>query len=46
MSDRQFGRMDSYFPPAQGAPRVDDRRVVSGIIFAINSDRRWRDTPC
>ena len=26
-------------------PRVDDRRVISGIIFVIRNDRRWRDVP-
>ena len=26
-------------------PRVDDRRVISGIIFVISNGRRWRDAP-
>ncbi len=26
-------------------PRVDDRRVVSGIIFVIRNGLRWRDAP-
>ncbi|HWJ68798.1 MAG TPA: transposase [Sphingobium sp.] len=24
---------------------VDDRRIVSGIIFVIRNGRRWRDAP-
>lgn len=28
----QFGWIRPYFPLAHGIPRVDDRRVVSGII--------------
>lgn len=26
-------------------PRVDDRRVISGIIFVIRNDLGWRDVP-
>jgi transposase len=26
-------------------PRVDDRRVISGIIFVIKNGLRWRDAP-
>ena len=28
-----------------GVPRVDDRRIVSGIIFVIRNGLRWRDAP-
>jgi transposase len=28
-----------------GLPRVYDRRIVSGIIFAIRNGLRWRDAP-
>ena len=30
---------------AHGVLRVDDRRVISGIIFVIRSGLRWRDAP-
>ena len=30
---------------AQGVPRVDDRRFVSGIIHVIRNGLRWRDVP-
>ena len=26
-------------------PRVDDRRIISGIIFVIRNGLRWRDAP-
>ena len=30
---------------SHGIPRVDDRRVISGIIFVIKNGLRWRDAP-
>jgi len=33
LSDHQFHRIRPYFPLSQGVPRVDDLRVVSGIIY-------------
>jgi putative transposase len=38
-------RIEPYFPLSHGIPRVDDRRVVSGIIFVIKNGLRWRDAP-
>ena len=38
-------RIEPYFPLSHGVPRVDDRRVVSGIIFVIRNGLRWRDAP-
>jgi len=26
-------------------PRVDDRRVISGVIYVIRNGPRWRDAP-
>ena len=45
LSQEQLAKMESYFPLAHGVPRVDDRRVVSGIIFVIKFGLRWRDAP-
>jgi transposase len=28
-----------------GARRVDDRRVISGILFVLRSGCRWKDCP-
>src|SRR3546814_8097162 len=38
-------RIEPYFPLSHGVPRVDDRRIVSGIIFVIRNGLRWRDAP-
>ena len=38
-------RIEPYFPLSHGMPRVDDRRVISGIIFVIRNGLRWRDAP-
>ncbi len=45
LSDAQMRRIEAYFPLSHGVPRVDDRRVVSGIIFVIKNGLRWRDAP-
>jgi putative transposase len=34
-----------YFPLLRGFPRVDDRRMVRGIIFVIRKALRWHDAP-
>jgi transposase len=38
-------RLSPYFPRSDGIPRVDDRRVLSGIISVIRHGLRWRDAP-
>jgi putative transposase len=45
LSDVQMARISPYFPLSHGVARVDDRRVVSGIIFVIRNGLRWRDAP-
>lgn len=53
MSDRHFGLSDAQFARLQpllpnkprGVPRVDDRRVISGIIHVIRHGLMWRDAP-
>ena len=35
LTEAQLKRIETYFPRARGVPRVDDRRVVSGIIHII-----------
>lgn len=44
-SQSQLKRIEPYFPLSLGVPRVDDRRVVSGIIHVIRNGLRWRDAP-
>ena len=46
LSDRQFARLQPLLPTkVRGVPRVDDRRVISGIIHVLQSGCRWRDAP-
>ena len=45
LSDAQMRRIEPYFPLSHGVPRVDDRRVISEIIFVIRNGLRWRDVP-
>ena len=45
LSDKQMRRIEPYFPLSHGIPRVDDKRVLSGIIFVIRNGLRWRDAP-
>ena len=45
LSDAQMERIKPYFPLSHGVPRVDDRRVISEIIFVIRTGCRWRDAP-
>ena len=46
MSEGQFDRIAAYLPTdTRGVPRVDDRRVISGIIHVLQSGCRWKDAP-
>lgn len=45
LSKEQLARIKPYFPLSHGVPRVDDRKVVSGIIHVIRNGLRWRDAP-
>ncbi len=46
LSDAQFARLKPLLPnKVRGVPRVDDRRVISGIVHVIRNGLRWRDAP-
>ena len=45
LSARQMRRIAPYFPLSHGVPRVDDRRVVSGIVYVIHNGLQWKDAP-
>jgi transposase len=45
LSDRQMAKLDPVFPKSHGKPPVDDKRVLSGIIFINRNGLRWRDAP-
>jgi transposase len=46
LSYAQFARLQPLLPnQPRSVPRVDDRRVISGIIHVIRGALMWRDTP-
>ena len=46
LSDKQFRRLAPLLPTdTRGVARVDDRRVISGIVHVLKSGGRWADAP-
>ena len=45
LTDAQIARLRPFFPKSHGRPRVDDRRVLNGIIFINRNGLRWCDAP-
>lgn len=46
LSDWQWRRLAPLLPnKPRGVPRVDDRRVISGIVHVLRSGGRWADAP-
>lgn len=46
LSDKAWAAIAPLLPSNQsGARRVDDRRVISGIIHVLKSGCRWKDCP-
>jgi transposase len=46
LSDKEWRRIEPLLPSGRrGAHRVDDRRVISGIMHMLRSGARWRDCP-
>lgn len=45
LTDAQMARLEPFFPKSRGKPRVDDRRVLGGIIFINHNGLRWRGAP-
>ena len=45
LSSDQMARILPFFPLSHGVQRIDDRRVISGIIFVIRNGLRWRNVP-
>jgi transposase len=44
--DEQFPWIVPFlFNDTRGTKRVDDRRVISGIVHVLDSERRWTDVP-
>ncbi|GAB5387763.1 MAG: hypothetical protein Alpg2KO_07310 [Alphaproteobacteria bacterium] len=45
LSVEQLKKIEPFFPLAHGVPRVDDRRVISGIIHVLKRGLQWKDAP-
>jgi transposase len=45
LTDKQMARLQPYFPNSHGRPRVDDRRVLSVVVFVNRIGLRWRNAP-
>jgi transposase len=46
LSEVEWAKIEPVLPRGRrGAHRVDDRRVISGIMHMLHSGARWRDCP-
>jgi transposase len=45
MEEGNFEGLKPYFPKSRGRPRVDDRKVISGIVYMLRNGLRWKDAP-
>ena len=46
LSDEAWALIDPHLRRGRpGKPRVDDRRVISGILYVLKVGCRWRDVP-
>jgi transposase len=46
LTEQQWSRIEPHLPAdVRGKARVDDRRVISGIVHVLKSGCRWCDCP-
>lgn len=45
LKQAQLNLIKPYFPLSHGVPRVDDLRIISGIIHVLKRGLQWRDAP-
>ena len=45
LSVEQIERIQPFFPLSHGVPRVDDRRIISGISYVLKRGLQWKDAP-
>ncbi|SHH90897.1 transposase, IS5 family [Marivita hallyeonensis] len=45
LTDAQIAPLEPFFPKPHNKRRVDDKRVLSGIIFISRNGSRWCDAP-
>jgi putative transposase len=45
LKESQLERIKPYFPLSHGVARVDDRLVISGIVYVLRNGLQWKDAP-
>ncbi len=45
LSHAQMERLRPFYLKSRGKPRVDDRRVLGGMIYIWKNGLQWRDAP-
>lgn len=40
-----MSKIEPFFPKPHGVARVDDRRVVSGLVYVLKNGLQWEDSP-
>ncbi len=45
LTESQMEKIRPFFPRSRGVRRVDDRKVISGIIYVIKNGLQWKDAP-
>jgi transposase len=45
LSVEQLEKIRPYFPLSHGIARVDDLKIISGIIYVIKHGLQWKDAP-
>lgn len=45
LTHEHMARIKPYFLLAHGIERVDDRRVISGILYVIRNGLQWKEAP-
>ncbi len=46
LNDETWEKVEPLLPSGgRGAPRADDRRIISGILHMLHAGGRWRDWP-
>ncbi len=46
LNDKQWSKLEPLLPKyVRGKRHVDDRRVISGIVYVLRSECRWTEAP-
>lgn len=45
LTDEQMEMIAPYLPKSRGIARVDDKRVISGIIYILKNGGKWSHLP-